>query len=156
MSKAQVIAVVALLGIIGWWAYQQYGPSSQGQISSQPEAELVQFEQMKRFQISQVDAELEDLDAEIADIEVELEAMSKPSKPTDFHRVTIEEITAMLSGLSRPARFEALNEDLNELNKERTILLAKKPYLQQDVTELNFTVIPTNTCTVIAVVDACV
>lgn len=129
MSKAQVVTCVILLGIVGWWAYQQYSPSPpQGQISSQPDAELVQFKQMKLDQVSQVDVKLNNINNEITNMEVEIERLRSLIKP-GMHRVTPEELKASLV-------LPGLIEDLDELKNELIILIAKKQYLEQDVAEV--------------------
>ena len=114
---------------------------------SQPEARLIQFQEMKFAQLQQTNTELADIQVEIDAQKIEVEHLNNliegayrrlseqvghtvsPDKPISLHQLTTEELLAKF-------KIGSANSKLYQLQEQEKDLLTNKEYLEQDLVEL--------------------
>jgi len=135
-----VVMLVLVSGLLSGCAQEGIIPSIVD-TSPQPDAGLIEFQQMKVTQLEQLDTELADLQVEIDEKRSEVEHLNNlideayerlgltPGSPVGLHRLTSEEIIAML-------KVSGVNKQLSDLQKDQECLLVTKQYLERDIDEI--------------------
>lgn len=141
-----LLILVLALGVLIWYAQEGNIPPKVETLP-QPDAGLIEFQQMKLTQLDELNKELGDLQVNIDEKGAEVQRLNTlideaykriselvghpvyPGEPVGMHLLASEEIIAML-------KIDTVNSELSQLWKQESCLLAIKQYLEQDIKEI--------------------